>query len=145
MNWRAVGIGAAVGVGGTLVLGVLFRLFPWEVGDRLWLFLALGYLTGGIVDIATGATAGALARRRGALHGLVAGTIATLLSPLIGYALFWVQTRGAAPLGLLDFFAGVAVSGVLGIALSTAAGAIAARVSVRTDARRDGTANSGMP
>jgi hypothetical protein len=128
VNWRAIGIGVAIGLGGSLVLGVMFRMFPLEADGRLWIFLTLSYLAGGVIDIATGATAGALARTRGAVHGLVAGVIATLVSPLLGYAMFWVETRGEAPLGLLEFYAGIAISGLIGIALATAAGAVAARI-----------------
>ena len=131
MNWRAIGIGVAVGLGGSLVLGVLFRMLPWEAGERLWIFMALSYVAGGLVDIATGAVAGALARTRGAMHGFVAGTIATVVSPLLGYAMFWVETRGEAQLGLLQFYAGIAVSGLIGIALATAAGAVAAQLATK--------------
>ena len=49
MNWRAIGIGVAVGLGGSLVLGVLFRMLPWEAGERLWIFMALSYVAGGLV------------------------------------------------------------------------------------------------
>ena len=129
MNWRAIGIGVAVGVGASLALGVLFRAFPHDASERpLWIFLALSYVAGGLIDIAVGATAGWLARVRGAMHGLIAGAIATILSPLIGYASFWIEMRGAPPLGLLDFFAGMAISGVIGIAIAAAAGAVAARI-----------------
>lgn len=134
MNWRAIGIGVAIGLGGTLLLGVLFRLLPWEAGEHLWMFMALSYVAGALIDIAAGATAGALARTRGALHGFVTGVIATLVSPLLGYARFWVETRGEAPLGLLQFYAGIAVSGVIGIALATAAGAVAARIAAKRPA-----------
>lgn len=128
MNWRAIGIGVAIGLGGSLVLGVMFGLLPWEAGEHLWMFMALSYVAGGLLDIAAGATAGALARTRGALHGSVTGVIATLVSPLLGYARFWIETRGVAPLGLLAFYAGIAISGLIGIALATAAGAVAARI-----------------
>lgn len=129
MNWRAIGVAVAVGLGGSLLVGMVFRLFPFDASERpMWLFLALSYGAGAVLDIAVGAIAGALARVRGALHGLVAGSIATLLSPLIGFAVLWVETRGEVPLGLLQFYAGIAVSGVVGIALSTMAGAIAVRM-----------------
>jgi hypothetical protein len=129
MNWRAIGIAVAVGLGGSLLMNVLFRLFPFDAGERpMWVFFALSYGAGALLDIAVGATAGTLARVRGAVHGLVAGIIATVLAPVVGYAIFLVETRGAAPLGLIEFYAGIAVSGLIGIALAAAAGEVAVRV-----------------
>jgi hypothetical protein len=132
LNWRAIGIAVAIGLAGSLVMGLLFRVFPFDASERpMWLFFVFSYGAGALLDIAVGGTAGALARVRGALHGLVAGAIATVLAPLIGFAMMWVETGGEVPLGLVEFYAGIAISGVVGIALATAAGAVATRIAAK--------------
>lgn len=131
VDWRAVGIGAAVGIGGGLVLGVLIRLVPFDFERYgMWTYQLLTYGAGGLIDLACGATAGALARPRGALHGFLAGTIASLVSPLLGLVMFFVTTRFAAPLDVLPWLLAVATGVVLGIVLATLAGAIAARIAL---------------
>jgi hypothetical protein len=128
IDWRAVGIGAAVGIGGGLLLHLLFRVFPISVEEgRIWLVYVLNYGGGMLVDAACGATAGVLARRRGALHGLLAGAIAALLSPLIGFAMMWMETRGAPPIQVSAYLIAIATGALLGTAIATAAGAIGAR------------------
>jgi hypothetical protein len=134
VNWKAIGIGVGVGVGCSLLMGVLFRIFPFDASAHpLWIFMLLSYGAGALIDIATGATAGALARTRGALHGLLAGAIALLLSPLIGYAMMWVETRGEPPIDVLAYAFVILVRGLVGVALATAAGAVAAYIA-RTQA-----------
>jgi hypothetical protein len=129
---RAVGIGVAVGLAGTLLLGMAFRLMPFDVERHgLWLIYAFSYGAGALIDIACGATAGALARRRGALHGALAGLIANLLSPLIGYATMLVQGRGTAPIEFGSYVLAIAGSSLIGVVLATIAGAIAARIALR--------------
>ena len=132
MNWRAIGIGVAVGIGGSLVLNVLFHLFPFD-GEKhpMWAILAISYGTGALLDIAVGATAGWLAAQRGAIHGLLAGVIVSLVTPLIGFALMWARERGHVPIELLPYLLAVAWGALLGVALSTIAGAIAAPIAAR--------------
>ena len=132
MNWKAIAIGVAVGLAGALLLGIAFRVFPFDATERpLWIFMAISYGAGALIDIAVGATAGAIARQRGAMHGLIAGAIATVLAPLVGFTMMWVETRGAPPIGFIEFYAGIAVNGLIGIALSTAAGAVAAPIAAK--------------
>jgi hypothetical protein len=132
VDWRAVGIGAAVGIGGSLLLGVLMRLVPFDFERHgMWTYQLLTYGAGGLVDLACGATAGALAGRRGALHGLLAGAITAVVSPLLGLAMFFVTTRFAVPLDVLPWLLAVATGALLGIVLATLAGAVAARLAPR--------------
>jgi hypothetical protein len=86
------------------------------------------YGAGALVDIACGATAGALARRRGALHGMLAGLIAALVSPLLGYATMWVQGRGTAPIDFASYLLAIAGSSLVGVVLAALAGLVAARI-----------------
>ena len=132
MNWRAIGIGVAVGIGGSLALNVLFHLFPFD-GEKhpMWAILAISYGTGALLDIAVGATAGWLAAQRGAVHGLLAGMIVSLVTPLIGFALMWVRERGHVPIELLPYLFAVAWGALLGIALSTIAGTVAAPLAAK--------------
>jgi hypothetical protein len=132
MNWRAIGIAVMVGLGGSLILGVLWRVFPLSTEHvPLWAIMAMSYGLGAILDLATGAVAGALARVRGALHGLTAGAITSVLSPLIGLTMMLVEGRGTLPVPLLDYALAIAGSTVVGIVLATIAGAIAAPIASR--------------
>jgi hypothetical protein len=132
MNWRAIGIAVMVGLGGSLILGVLWRVFPPSTEHvPLWAIMALSYGLGAILDLATGAVAGALARVRGALHGLTAGAITSVLSPLIGLTMMLVEGRGTLPVPLLDYALAIAGSTLVGIVLATIAGAIAAPIAAR--------------
>jgi hypothetical protein len=123
MDWRAIGIGVAVGIGGALVLNVLFGLFPLDAEKHpMWAILAISYGTGALLDIAVGATSGWLAARRGALHGLLAGLIVSLITPFMGFAIMWVRERGNVPIDLLSYLLAVGGSALFGIALATGAG-----------------------
>ena len=133
IDWRAVGIGVAVGLAGTLLLGMAFRLIQFDVERHgLWVIYAFSYGMGALVDIACGATAGALARRRGALHGLLAGLVAAFVSPLLGYVTMWVQGRGTAPVEFGPYLLAIAGGSLIGVVLATIAGAVAARIAART-------------
>ena len=135
IDWRAVGIGAAVGIGGSLLLNVMYRVFPIDVERHgLWLVYALSYGGGALIDAACGATAGALARRRGALHGLLAGGITALVAPLVGFIMMWVETRGLPPIELLPYLVALATGALIGIAIATAAGFVAARIAAASAA-----------
>lgn len=132
LSWRAIGIGAAVGIGGSMLLGLLFQLFPFD-GEKhpVWAIVAISYASGALVDIAAGATSGWLAARRGALHGLLAGLAVGLLSPLLGFAMMWVRERGQVPIGFVTYLQGMVPGAALGVFLATLAGALAARLARR--------------
>jgi hypothetical protein len=133
VNWKAVAIGVGVSVGGFLVLTMFHRLFPFDHATRpLWAMMALGYGLSAVVDIASGAAAGWVARARGALHGLVTGVIANLLSPLLSYVVMFVQGRGEVPIDFATYLAAIALPLLAGIVLATIAGAVAARISARS-------------
>jgi hypothetical protein len=137
-DWRAVGIGVAVGLAGTLLLGMVFRLMQFDVERHgPWLIHVFSYGAGAVVDIACGATAGALARRRGALHGVLAGLGASLASPVVGYVTMLVQGHGTAPIELDAYLLAIAFSSGVGIVLATVAGAIAAPIAARARGRAD--------
>ena len=139
MNGRAIGIGAAVGIGGSMLLGVLFQLFPFD-GEKhpLWAILAISYASGALVDIAAGATAGWLAARRGALHGLLAGLISGLVSPLLGFAMMWVRERGAVPIEFVPYLFAVSSGVALGVLVAAISGAISGAVAARIAAKQAG-------
>lgn len=140
IDWPAVGIGAAVGLAGTLLLSMVFRLLPFDVERHgLWAIYVFSYGAGALIDIACGATAGALARQRGALHGMLAGLIAALVSPLLGYATMWVHGRGMAPIGFASYLLAIAGSSLVGVVLAALSGLIAARIAAAS-ARRGGSA-----
>jgi hypothetical protein len=132
MNWRAIGIAIAVGIAGSLALGMLFHLFPFDAEKHpMWAILAISYVSAALVDIAVGATAGWLAARRGALHGLLAGLISGLISTLMGFAMMWVRTRGAVPIEFLPYVFALLWGLLLGVVLATLSGAVAAWLAAR--------------
>jgi hypothetical protein len=65
------------------------------------------------------------------LHGFLAGLIAHVITPVIGFAMMVVRERGLPQFPLVDYFIAVLGSFVLGIVLSTLAGAVGAAVAVR--------------
>lgn len=132
LNWRAIGVGVSVGIGGSLLLNVLFHLFPFD-GEKhpIWAILAISYAAGALIDIAVGATTGWLARRRGASHGFVAGLITSLISPLLGYLMVLMRERGEVPFALIPYLYALLPGTVVGMVLATIAGAIAAHFAVK--------------
>ena len=133
MNQRAIFIGAAVGIGVSLAMSLMWVLFPTEnVAANLGIVLIVSHVIGALVDIATGATAGWLARSRGAMHGLFAGLIANIVSLAIGYAITLVRTDyGRTVDEVIQYLIAMLPWQVVGIALATIAGAIAVRLAPR--------------
>lgn len=132
LDWRAIGIAIAVGLGGSLLLGTLFQALPYDgVSIPLGLYLGLSYGSALLVDLATGATAGAIARRRGLAHALVAVLVCSVVSPLLGLAMTLVRNRPLPDIGLLDYLGAIAGSTVAGIVIACVAGAVAARMAAR--------------
>lgn len=132
LNWRAIGIGVAVGIGGSLLLNVLFHLFPFD-GEKhpMWAILAVSYGAAALIDIAVGASTGWLAGRRGAMHGFLAGLIVSLISPFLGYLVVLVRERGEVPFELIPYLYALLPGTVMGMVLATIAGAIAAHFVVK--------------
>ena len=132
LSWKAIGLGVAVGIGGALLMSIVWRVFPFDASERpLWMVYVLSYAAGVLIDAATGATAGWLARVRGAAHGFFAGLIAGVISPFIGFAFILVETRGAAPIEWGGYFTQVAIGAAIGIVVAAVAGAIAARLAAK--------------
>ena len=137
LDMRAIGIGAAVGIGASVVMSTLWILFPMQnAAEHIGIILIVSHLIGAIIDIATGAVAGWLARARGSIHGLFAGLIANIVSLGIGYAITLVRTDyGRTVEQVIAYLASMLPWQVVGIALATLAGAIAVRFSQRQETR----------
>jgi len=137
LDWRAIGIGAAVGIGASLAMSVLWMLFPLQARPEhlTWVLLA-SHAIGALIDIATGATAGWLAGRRGSMHGLVAGLAANLASMAVGYAITLVRTGyGRSVQETLAYLMAMVPWQVVGVVLATIAGTIAVRLRARAAPR----------
>jgi hypothetical protein len=121
LDVRAIGIGAAVGIGASLAVSLMWILFPMQnAAEHISLVI--------LVSHAIGAAAGWLARVRGSVHGLFAGLIANIVSMGIGYAITLVRTDyGRTAEEVISYLATMLPWQVVGIALATLAGAIAVR------------------
>ncbi|HQX25410.1 MAG TPA: hypothetical protein PLI00_11665 [Pseudomonadota bacterium] len=91
MDWRAIGIAIVVNLMFWVVGVATTFVIPLEAGGMgLTIYLWFSRVLALASDVATGATAGWLARRRGGAHGAIAdaiGGLATLVgSVAIGYA-----------------------------------------------------------
>lgn len=133
MNQRAIFTGAAVGIGASLAMSLIWGLFP--VADAtayIGLILIVSHLVGAVIDIATGAVAGWLARVRGSMHGLFAGLIANIVALGIGYAITLVRTDyGRTVEQVIEYLLAMLPWQIIGVALATIAGAIAVRLAQR--------------
>jgi hypothetical protein len=133
LDFRAIGIGAAAGIGASLVMSVMWMLFPMNaMAGHFGIVMLASYLIGALIDIATGAIAGWLARRRGSLHGLFAGLIANIVSMGVGYALTLLRTDyGRSVEQVIAYLVAVVPWQIVGVALATIAGTIAVRLQAR--------------
>jgi hypothetical protein len=133
VNQRAIFIGAAVGIGASLAMSLMWVLLPAEnVAANLGIVLMASHVIGALIDIATGATAGWLARTRGSMHGLFAGLLANIVSLAIGYAITLVRTDyGRTVEQVMAYLVAMLPWQIVGIALATIAGAIAVRLAPR--------------
>ena len=133
LDLSAIGVGAAVGIGASIAMSVLWAVFPSEkIVEHVGLVLLISHLIGAAIDIATGATAGWLAKRRGSMHGLFAGLIANIVALAVSYALTLLRTDyGRTVEQVLQYLAQMVPWQIIGVALSTIAGAIAVRFAAR--------------
>lgn len=133
LDLPAIGVGAAVGIGASIAMSVLWAVFPQEkIVEHVGVVVLASHLIGALIDIATGATAGWLARQRGSLHGLFAGLIANIVSLGVGYAMTVLRTDyGRTVEEVLAYLAQLVPWQIVGVALSTIAGAIAVRFAAR--------------
>ena len=133
LDFRAIGIGTAVGIGASLAMSMLWVLFPpGAVAANVSLIVAISHLAGAAIDIATGATAGWLAGRRGSMHGLFAGLIANIASLAIGYTMTVLRTDyGDTVEEVIAYLMALVPWQIVGVALATIAGAVAVRFAQR--------------
>ena len=133
LNLRAVWLGAAVGIGASVVMSLLWVLFPTQnLAEHIGLVLIVSHSIGALIDIATGFTAGWLARQRGAMHGFFAGLIANIVSLAIGYSITLVRTDyGRTVEEVVSYLVSMLPWQIVGVVLATIAGAIAVRVAPR--------------
>lgn len=130
LNWEAIGAGAAL----NLVIGFgasrLMMLFGTpSAGQQMILLMLVIRGLGLIGDMAGGAVAGGMARRRGALHGLIAHAISIVLGFAFGLA--WMTTRHPESLVYLRsvaYWASFVPWSLLGLGVAAAAGEVAARM-----------------
>jgi hypothetical protein len=136
LDLRAIGVGAAVGIGGSIAMSLLWGLLVDVTPAQLMLVVTISHLLGAAVDIASGAAAGWLARRRGSLHGLFAGLLANIVSLAVAYATMLLRTDyGDSVEEVLAWLMAVVPWQVIGVALASIAGAIAVRFANRIGPR----------
>jgi hypothetical protein len=126
---RAIALGAAailaIGLSSSYVMQQLFLGSPDTANVRLFQLLSTAI---GLVSHAVGgATAGLVARRRGAVHGGIACLLASLGGVVVTLVMVGRQGQLSAILNIA-FVAQWLIWVLLGMAIGVAAGAIAARV-----------------
>ena len=133
MNQRAVWIGAAAGIGASLVMSLLWVLLPTDnVAANIGVVLIASHVIGALIDIGTGFVAGWFARARGAMHGFFAGLIANIASLAIGYVITLVRTDyGRTVEQVIGYLVAMLPWQVIGVVLAAIAGAIAVRLAPR--------------
>jgi hypothetical protein len=133
LNTQAIMIGSAVGIGASLAMAVFWSVVPMQnLGEWIGVALIVSQIVGASIDIATGAVAGWIARSRGSMHGLFAGLIANIVSLGIGYGMTLLRTDyGRTSEEVIQYLMALLPWQVIGIALSTIAGAIAVRLAAR--------------
>lgn len=134
LDWRAIGIGAAVVLAFALALRVVVTVFPLEAGTTWFTSYLIGARALGIlVDLAGGAAAGWIARQRGTLHGAIAVLLGRLAALVLGTIVTAVQAQGAMSWLLT---AGYWFSLLGWLLMATLLGAIAGLMGARLAARR---------
>lgn len=134
LDWRAIGIGAAVVLAFALALRVVVTVFPLEAGTTWFTSYLIGARALGIlVDLAGGAAAGWIARQRGTLHGAIAVLLGRLAALVLGTIVTAVQAQGEMSWLLT---AGYWFSLLGWLLMATLLGAIAGLMGARLAARR---------
>jgi hypothetical protein len=134
LDWRAAlvggGIAIALGIGVSWLAQAAIR--GGMAPDSRMVYLAMA-IAGLLVDAIGGAVAGAIARRQGALHGVVACALATFAG--LAFTILMVQKAGVAPASLgATFWAQWVAQALLGFAAAAVAGLLAARIAARVSA-----------
>jgi hypothetical protein len=134
LDWRAIGIGAAVVLAFALALRVVVTVFPLEAGTTWFTSYLIGARALGIlVDLAGGAAAGWIAHQRGTLHGAIAVLLGRLAALVLGTIVTAVQAQGEMSWLLT---AGYWFSLLGWLLMATLLGAIAGLMGARLAARR---------
>jgi hypothetical protein len=134
LDWRAIGIGAAVVLAFALALRVVVTVFPLEAGTTWFTTYLIGARALGIlVDLLGGAAAGWIARQRGTLHGAIAVLLGRLAALVLGTIVTAVQAQGEMSWLLT---AGYWFSLLGWLLIATLLGAIAGLMGGRLAARR---------
>jgi hypothetical protein len=133
LDLRAIGIGAATGIGASVVMSLLWVLLPTQnMAAHIGIVLIVSHVIGAVIDIATGFVAGWLARQRGAVHGFFAGLIANIVSLAIGYGITLVRTDyGRTVDQVFAYLVSMLPWQIVGVVLATIAGALAVRLAPR--------------
>lgn len=128
LDMTAIGAGAALGIVLSLATSVLWALIPPEkMVTYLSIVMAASYGLGALIDGATGACAGWMAKQRGSLHGMFAGLIANVVSLGVGYAITLVRTDyGRSVEEVIQYLASLLPWQIVGVALASLAGGVAA-------------------
>jgi hypothetical protein len=129
LDWRAIaaGAGASIAIGMSASFLMRSALSGGSVDLAYGTLLAINGLVSVIADVVGGATAGLLAKRRGALHGLLAMLLASAFGIVVSVVML-------ARVGQLALMAGVVYwlqwfgMALVGVAIGTFAGWIAARL-----------------
>ena len=128
LNWKAIGIAAAVGIAISLAMQFGFRFLPLASDPAFydwWRFI--GPVIGVLADVLIGVIAAWHARQNSALHGALASLLASVVSVAIGTVSVVVQA-GAS--WLLDpwYWLTTLFWIFLGVAVAAIAAAVSARI-----------------
>ena len=136
LDWRAIALGAGASLGIAYAANfLLMRAFAPATGaftpDNVFWFSLVAPLLGLLADALGGALAGLLARRRGAMHGLLAAALASAGSLVVTLARFarYGGLMGAAGIG---WALGYLFWTVVGLGVAAVAGMVAANLAART-------------
>ena len=135
LDWRAIAIGAATTLAVVMVAQyLLMQVLSTGAGtgiDPKW--LALWPLVGLLGDALGGALAGLLARRRGALHGLLASALAFAGGMVVSTARL-VHDGHAQMLLSLMYWVQVVAWSAIGLGVAAVAGLVAAKLAAAATA-----------
>ena len=128
LDWRAI----AAGAGASLAIGLSASFLMRSVlagGDVVLGFgtlVAINGVVSVIADLVGGATAGLLAKRRGALHGLLAMLLASACGLVISVVMM-ARYGALASIGIAWWAQWLGLA-IVGVAIGTFAGWVAARI-----------------